>query len=67
MVVSRLFFLTYFFYSCQYGLAIAPETTDIMSWLVVSDAVKLLTGHGQPINNTNLDEVIRIVADSQMD
>ena len=40
------------------------ETIVILGRLVVLEAIKLLTGNAQPINNTNLEEVIQIVGKS---
>ena len=50
--------------SCTGGLASVPETTALLAHLVTLDAIKLLTGNGIPINNTNLEEVIQVVAKS---
>lgn len=48
--------------SCAGGLAGAHETMEVLGHLVALDAIKLLTGNGQPINNINIEEVIKIVA-----
>jgi hypothetical protein len=42
------------------GLTFANETIAVLARFVVHDAINLLTGDGQPVNNTNLDEVIKI-------
>ncbi|KAK4940575.1 hypothetical protein LTR10_019334 [Elasticomyces elasticus] len=47
---------------CEQGLAGPNETKLILARLLVLDALKLLTGSGQPINNTNIEEVYRIMA-----
>lgn len=38
------------------------ETTAILGTLVAADANRVLTGSEQPVNNTNLEEVIKILA-----
>jgi hypothetical protein len=48
--------------SCESGLAGVHETTEILGHLVSLDAIKLLTGNGQPINNANIEEIIKIAA-----
>ncbi|KAK9447084.1 Isochorismatase-like protein [Limtongia smithiae] len=46
---------------CTGGFAAAPETIAIMARIVSLDAIKLLTGMGHPINNTSLEDVVRVV------
>ncbi|RAO69144.1 uncharacterized protein BHQ10_005156 [Talaromyces amestolkiae] len=42
------------------GLTSAHQTFAVLAQFVAHDALNLLTGDEQPVNNTNLDEVIKI-------
>jgi hypothetical protein len=42
------------------GLASVPETIALLARFVVHDTINLLTGDGQPVNHTNVEEVIQI-------
>lgn len=46
--------------SLRDGLTSAHQTFAVLAQFVAHDALNLLTGDEQPVNNTNLDEVIKI-------
>lgn len=42
------------------GLASAHQTIALLAQFVAHDAISLLTGDEQPVNNTNVEEAIEI-------
>ncbi|KAL1896076.1 hypothetical protein Sste5346_004815 [Sporothrix stenoceras] len=45
---------------CNAGLGSVPETIELLARLISTDAMKLITGSGHPINNVNVEEAIII-------